>query len=200
MFNTYDLQLSQRIAAAKDEAELAALDEESRTRSPDFHEYKKAIFDSRRAQLMNEGNAAKMGEAAKEYRTNLQGHTDQLAVAGQDKARRGLAQAMSGINTAANRRGLLYSGLRQGANAQAQGQYASGLSDARAQANEQGQQRAQALEDRTVDRGLEAQRSAMGHANRDYDTALRNRERDQAFRGSIFNSVGSVAGGLLARR
>ena len=160
----------------------------------------KQLVEARRAQLLNEQNTAKMQEAAKEYRTNIQGKTDELATPGTDMARRNLAQTMSGVNAQANRRGLLYSGLRQSANAQAQGQYASGVSDARTRATEMGQQRASALEGKTIQSGFERQQGAMGAANDEYNDSLQRRQSSQALTGSIFNSAGSVAGGLLARR
>lgn len=85
-----------------------------------------------------------------------------------DKSNQGLAQTQKAITNNANSRGLLYSGLRQGAMASASGQAASELAGKQSDINENVQQQIQqmnqqALQSQLGSENVKNQRNALAY-------------------------------------
>jgi hypothetical protein len=105
------------------------------------------------------------------------------------QGRRDLASTMSQIDKGASSRGLLYSGLRQGAQAQAAGQNQMQQAQARGNIASAYQQRGQDL--RSTAMGAQLNRKQFA-ANQAYQ----NQQRQMQNQASQFNAVGQIGAGL----
>lgn len=135
----------------------------------------------------------KIVQTATDYRTNLGRTQAGLMDVQTDKARRGLAENIAGVRQAANRRGMLYSGLRSGAESEAAGKYASGLSAQRAKIGEETEAKANKLEDLAIEAALQEQQARGKLSDIDYKRALEQRKA----RNDMMGAVGGAAGGLI---
>lgn len=114
-----------------------------------------------------------------------------------DQARMGLARDLAGARSAASSRGLLYSGLRRGAEADLRGQAGGQMAQYRqnvnqSQADKLGQFQGQQAERGMARYGLDAQRNLGA-----YQDALQQRGQKRAQGAAIGGGLGSLAGALL---
>lgn len=138
------------------------------------------------------------GEAQK-YQTALPFEQQKQGEEAGDIGRKNLAATNAQIDKNTNGRGLLYSGVNQGAKNQAAGQYASGLMNSQAQINQQTNATSQALNNRAIQAGLQSQQAQAGQAAADYNVNEQTNKNNQALIGGAIGSVGKLAGAGLAK-
>lgn len=145
-----------------------------------------------------------LSNQAKSYRANLPGTQNALANQSADVGKRNLAQNIAQTRSNASSRGLLNSGLRQGAEAGNYGSYLSGQSQARSGINQETEQNAQGMENNAISAGekLQQQRQAMedaiyGRQQEQYQNALQQQQQRTGLLGGIGKSLGGMAGGAL---
>lgn len=134
---------------------------------------------------------------AGEFRNNIPGMAEEQTAHAADTGRRELAANLAGNKEGASRRGLLYSGLKQGADLDAHSAYAAGLASKRASINADLEDKATQMEDAAIGGAFDDQKTQQSA----YDQAFqqrqaRNASRNQAI-GQLGGGLGSLAGGLL---
>lgn len=157
----------------------------------------------------NDANAAgeraaaahtKQSELAEDYRQNLPGYKEAAFGYAADESRQNLAKQMAGIKSSANSRGLLYSGLKSGAENSALSQHMGGLSQSRYDINSQFDDQANEMENKSILSGFQNLATARGAADADYQLALQQRaERDKGI-GSLLGAGGSIIGGQMGKQ
>lgn len=195
----------QQVMQAQDEGTLGSILNFSRTGSQDAsNERLRALINQRLAEVRAQQEQKKMQEQltaqAKDYRANLKGTQERQFASVADPMRQQLAQQMSGIRGQANKRGLLYSGQRAGAESQAQGQAAQQLSGQRAQINEATQNVANTMEQQAVQSGLQTAQQRQKEINDAYNQALKQKQGESAVTGALGGAIGQGLGSYLGGR
>lgn len=109
-------------------------------------------------------------------------------------ARRELAGNLAGIKQSANSRGLLYSGLREGAEADTRGGYAAALAQRRSQLNQEMDDQATDMEQTALAGAYDDQAAGQRGLDDKFNARQeRNAARDRLI-GSIAAGVGKAAG------
>ncbi len=156
------------------------------------------LIEKKRAELavkqQRDDLRAKMTGQAADYRKNIKNTQESQFGQVADTSKRGLAQKMAGIDSSANSRGLLYSGLNQGAHAAAAAQNAGQLSNARTEINTNTENTANDMENRARNMGLDDVNQASKEWDNTYNQAMNNRAQGAAAMGAIGGAVGQVAG------
>jgi DNA repair exonuclease SbcCD ATPase subunit len=111
--------------------------------------------------------------------------------------RRKLAEEMSGIKRGAQRRGLLYSGMKQGAEAGAQAGSAARLAQARVDINRNVGSMVQDAKNKVIQGGLDLQAGQQAMEDAIYSQALANYQSKVGAGSAIGGGLGMVAGALL---
>lgn len=111
--------------------------------------------------------------------------------------RRKLAEEMSGIKRGAQRRGLLYSGMRQGAEAGAQAGSASRLAQARVDINRNVGNMVQDAKNKVIQGGLDLQAGQQAMEDAIYSQALSNYQSKVGAGSAIGGGLGMAAGALF---
>ena len=114
-----------------------------------------------------------------------------------DSARRGLAHDLAGVRSSANSRGLLYSGLRQGAEQNMRGQAAGQMANYRAQVNNATADKIDGYSNQQAQRGVAKYGMDNAQNISTYQDALGQRGQRQKQAGQIGGALG-MAGGMLA--
>jgi len=142
--------------------------------------------------------AKQQQDYAKQFRANIGGYEQQAFNPIEQQAKVGLARQMGQIKTSANRRGLLYSGLRQGAEADAQSQTAQALQNKRAEINQSFGGAADQFDQQALKAGLDIQAGQQAIQDILYNRALANYQGRNAAIGSGLGAIGTIGGKLLA--
>lgn len=142
----------------------------------------------------------RLGEQAQDYRSKLPEYKSNAFNAAQDSGRQDLAQQMAGIDSASNRRGLLYSGLNQGAKQGAASKYASDMSQKQYDIGQEQEGIATGMENDAIGAGFQNLAIQRGGADTAYQAALAQRQSQNAMYGNLFGALGSVGGAALANR
>lgn len=126
-----------------------------------------------------------LNQQATDYRKNIPGLQEEMMNPQMDSAKRQLAENIHGVKTAANQRGLLYSGIRQGQESNARGVASSAMAGARANANAQTQAQADAYDKIAAEGNIANQEKIMSEAkqkqadsNNNYALALQARQQN----------------------
>ena len=137
---------------------------------------------------------------AKSFRKQLPQLEKEQQASASDAARRDLASKMSGIKEGANARGLLYSGLRQGAESAAAQESASNLAAQKAAINARLQGQAKALDEAALSGqiGIQGLQSQQADINLQ-DELARRQARTQGLAG-LFGAGGQLGGAALGSR
>lgn len=143
-------------------------------------------------------NQSALTQNAQDYYKNIPQTEEAQFGALQDNGRRQLAGQLQQTNSGANRRGLLYSGLNQGAQQSAVGQYAANLSQGRQQINAQTEQNAYGLQNQAVQSGLALQKQNQGAQDSLYQRALQRRQMSNDQKGQILGGLGYALGGAAS--
>lgn len=133
---------------------------------------------------------------AKDFRAGLPQYQENQFNAAADASRRQLAGDISGVRKSANQRGMLYSGLRQGAEAAAGGNAAAALAKRRVAINQESGERADALDNQALQSGMAVQQLEQKRLDTAYERALDRQKQKQAGLGSIAGGFGGIMGGL----
>jgi hypothetical protein len=204
------------IMGAGDEGSLARLEQFVGTGEQGVdNNYARQVIQQRRSQMAAQKQAqeemersnqlrGQLTKQAQDYRAALPGLQNQMMDSASDDARRGLSSQMTGIKKAANQRGLLYSGLRAGSEAQAAGEASSGLAQERARINEQTQGQADAYDRMAAQGNLAHQEMGLQDAQRKqkgqddaYQQAIARRRGDATAMQAGMQAAGQVGGAAL---
>lgn len=133
---------------------------------------------------------------ATDFRSNLGNYKEQQGTAAADNARRQLATELSGVKSRSNARGLLYSGLREGSEAQTRAKIGSGLNQRQAEMGQSADEQANALENRAIQSGLGVQNLAQQREDQIAKRKLAaEQQKNQGF-GQFAGGIGGVLGGM----
>ena len=135
----------------------------------------------------------KLSKEASDFRDKLPGYKNEAFNIQEDSAKLGLAKDLSDVRKDANSRGLLYSGIRQGAEADTLANFYADQSSERAKINQGAEDIARGMEEKALGVGLLGQQEQQALNDRAYDMALQQR----AARGSGVSKLMGVGGGLL---
>lgn len=136
-------------------------------------------------------------DQAKQFRSQLPQYTQTKFQREQDVGKKNLGSALQGSRQGFGQRGLLYSGLRSGAEAGARGDMASQLAARRRGLTLEGEQQASGIEEQALQTGqgladIRQQQSAMeGQIN------AARQQRKAGVLGNIGSSLGSLFGGAV---
>lgn len=139
-----------------------------------------------------------MSAQARNYNANLPGIQGGLEDQAADSGRRALAGNLTDVRRGASSRGLLYSGLRQGGEAGAYGNYLSGLSQARAGINEQTQGNASDMLEQAKNQGLNAQAARQSLNDAIYNRRQQGYQQAQGMNEQRTKSLSGLMGGLAS--
>lgn len=140
---------------------------------------------------------ARAAEQARQFRAESAGMAQQQGQQAEDKSRRGLAEQISGIKQGASQRGLLYSGLRSGAESNAASGAQSDLAAQRAQINQNLEDTAQGMEQGALQSGMQRYGNQLQESSDTYQQALQRMKDQQSQQSGILGAAGSVGGMLL---
>lgn len=153
-----------------------------------------------RQDALNKADALRKTQAnlTNTYRDRLSGTQAEMGNQAEEQSRRNLAQSMSGIDQAANQRGLLYSGLRAGSQAGARAQEAQNLSQQKANIYDQTNQQAEQLDTGAINAGYQQQTAQQKASDDAYQAALAKMQSGQGVTNALLNAGGAVAGKAIA--
>lgn len=139
---------------------------------------------------------AEQKEQAKQSRRNLPGYQQQFGAQSADTIGNQLQDKLGGIRQAASRRGLLYSGIRQGAEAGATGQALNDINRQQLEVNQNLENQANDLEKQSISGRLAGYESDVNNEMKAYQQRLQQAQQNQAMRSGIFGTL--AQGGLMA--
>lgn len=164
-----------------------------------FEDIRKTTGDAFSSAVKNGQNAPVDEQAvqAKKFRAQMGDMSQKQYQQAEDTSRRGLAESMSGIKQGASQRGLLYSGLRSGAEANAASGAQSDLAAQRAEINQNLENTAQGMEQGALQSGMQRYGTQLQQSSDTYQQALQKMKDQQAQQAGIMGAAGSVGGMLL---
>jgi hypothetical protein len=130
------------------------------------------------------------------YEANAQNLAGQQGVQAAENTRQGLASKMANIKSQSNRRGLLYSGIKQAGEAGAQQGAAGQLAGERTAINDKIRDQSEALQNQATQAGFAYQQAQQQAANQNYDNQVQQREARQKAVGGLLGAAGGVLGAL----
>lgn len=142
----------------------------------------------------------KQAKAAADFRANQKGMQEEQDRVSRMTARQELAQSLNQNRSAANSRGLLYSGLKQRADVGAEQGAVGQIAQDSAQNAATLEAQAQGLEDQAANTGIALQNARQGIADTEYSTALANRQARNEAIGGITSGLGQLGGAYIANR
>lgn len=165
----------------------------------------KDVADQRAAEANQASQAAEMEklsqaqlQRAGDFRKNLPSLAERQFGLAREQGLRGLADQIQGVRAGANRRGLLYSGLRQGAEGAARAGAAGELAQARAGINQNLENQAQQFEQQAVGAGLGDLGYKTDQATTAYKQALQNRQLKQQKIRAEGEQIGNIISGATS--
>ena len=136
---------------------------------------------------------------AKKFRSNLPGYKQKLGDQAETSSRRKLAETLSDVKSSFNRRGLLYSGIRQSGEVGAQADASNQLAQEKAQINDSLNQTADEYEAAALKSGLAVNDMEADYQSQLYSRALASMmSRNQGI-SSLLGAGGAVAGASIAK-
>lgn len=133
-------------------------------------------------------------QKAKELRQQMPALQKEQQAQVQNRGREDLARQMSGVRQNFGTRGLLYSGLRRGAESQAAGNVAAQGAQQIAQGNALLSGQLEQAEGNAIQTGLQEQELKQREADRAYEQALAARAQKSQGMASAAGGIGSLAG------
>jgi hypothetical protein len=133
----------------------------------------------------------------KNFEASIPGYQQQAYTAVEGDERRRLAEEMTGINRSMNRRGLLYSGMNEGAQRKAQSQSAGMLGQARQDINKSFQDQAEQMRDNAIGTGMGIQQNLQAASDMAYRQAVASMMQRRGAIGAIGGAVGTGVGMYL---
>lgn len=142
----------------------------------------------------------RMGKEAKDFRSNLGKFKNEKYGMVADAGREELANTTKGIRTAANQRGLLFSGMREGEEANARSRMASILAAQRAEINKEAEELATSKEQSVANVGLAGYDAAIKRADDAYSVMLQNEIQRRKGLAQIGEGVGYGFGAYYGKK
>jgi len=134
---------------------------------------------------------------AAQFEKDLPGMRSRMIGAAGDVERKGANENIQAVRKGASRRGLLYSGLRQGAEAGAVGQANSNIANKTTAINEDLARRQAELQDAAATSGLNVLGAKAGIAGQNFSSAMDKSAQRSKGLSSLMSGVGSVGGSAL---
>lgn len=142
----------------------------------------------------------KLAKEAQAFRDQLPQYKDESFRLQEDSAKKTLAKDLSNVRTAANSRGLLYSGLREGAEAGTIGDFYADQAGQKAKINQTAEDTARGMEEKALGMGMQMQQQAQQQQDKAYDMALQARAGRQSGMAGIMGGGGNFLGGILGKK
>lgn len=139
-------------------------------------------------------------KTAQDYRTNSENLKGQQGRQAGEGSRQNLAKSMTGINQNTNARGLLYSGVRQGAQQAAASDESARLAAQRSQINQQIEDQANQLDTSALNSAYSVQSMQQQMNDAAYKQALLNKQNEFSALGSAGKMFGSLVGSAAASK
>lgn len=139
-------------------------------------------------------NEAKLTKQATDFRASMPQKQQQYGKMAEDQSRQALAQQMHQIGQSANQRGLLYSGIKTGAESGAAAQNSGELANKKSQINQELEGQAQELENRAITGAMNAEKSQQETYNQAYQSALGRKSLGGKVMGNVAGGIGSALG------
>lgn len=133
---------------------------------------------------------------AQDFRTNLDSEKNATFRNVESASRDQLSGDISQINKNYNKRGLLYSGMREGAEAGAQANRAAGLAEAKTGINRSLEEQANEMEKQALMGGMDYWQGAKAIQ----DSAFNEAMQKMASRRAALGGLGSIAGSLIGAK
>lgn len=130
--------------------------------------------------------------AATDFRTKMPSVAEQQQNQLKENSRRSLASDLSGARGNFSQRGLLYSGLRRGAETDIASNAAAQNAAQRANVNQTLESQAQGLEQGAIGSGMQLQQQRQSAADADYEAKMAALQQRQ----SAISGLGGALGGL----
>ncbi len=137
----------------------------------------------------------KQTQLAQDYRANLPTTKQQMGDVAESSINNDTASGLKGVNQQASARGLLYSGIPLGQKANIIGSAGSDIANARASANQAGENEANRLDANATGQAYTASGLDQGAQTQAFNTALARQQSNLQASGSL----GDTTGRLLAR-
>lgn len=153
-----------------------------------YDEKRKAYFDALESQR------ARMADMSDKFRKEAPGIQAKGEAAIGDEERKAAKEGIQDIRKGASRRGLLYSGLRQGAEAGRIGESQSRIAGRAAELNDQIESTKQAFDAQAVQAGINQKAAQAGIAGQDYTSSLEKALEKRKALSGIGKSLGSMGG------
>lgn len=140
---------------------------------------------------------AQQVQQAQDFQNNLPGYQGSLYNQAEANARNSMAQKIADVRSAANSRGLLYSGLKQKEEAGVGGETAANLSRQRANINEQTNAMSNKMNESAIQSGLAMQKAQQEMADQNY--RMKKEQADQVNKASqgLLGGIGKMVGGIF---
>ncbi len=139
-------------------------------------------------------NTDKQASDARAYRERMGEMKQSQGVQAQENSRQGLSSKIADIRSGSNKRGLLYSGLRQGAEAQAGTDAAGELAQQRAQINTQVEDQANQLDSQALGSAFATQKAQQDLNDSAYQDALQRKKQGMGIMSMVGSGIGAMAG------
>lgn len=136
----------------------------------------------------------KQAKQAQDYRENMSNMKEEQGVQSQENARQTLANRLANIRAGSNSRGLLYSGLRQGAESQAGTDTAGQVAQERAQINNSVEDQANQLDSTALNSAFQTQGLQQQLNDSAYQDALQRRKQGISLLGTVGGALGGMVG------
>jgi hypothetical protein len=142
----------------------------------------------------------KQVERAKSFRSGMEGMRQEQQQQAEEQSRRGLAKDIAGNTQNYNARGLLFSGLKQGGEIDAQTESAASLAKAKTDINQNLENQAQALDADAL--GAASNVAQLNNQNLAMQQQINLQQQQSRNSGlkMLFGAGGQIAGGYLGGR
>lgn len=134
----------------------------------------------------------------KEFQEKAPQMQERMQSQAESEAKRGLAENLAGVKQGASRRGLLYSGIRQGAEGALRAQSAGQLAQQKADINTSIQNQIDQMRSGAAGAGFQAYQGAVQQAQNDYNMAMQKYKQKQGQLSAIGGALGMGAGLALS--
>lgn len=131
---------------------------------------------------------------AQNYRSGASNLKQEQGVQSEENTRQDLAQKLADVRSGANRRGLLYSGLRQGAERGAGSDAASTMASSRMNINNAVDDQANALDSQALNSAFQVQQMQQDLNDTAYQDALTRRKQSMGIMSMLGAGLGGIAG------
>lgn len=141
----------------------------------------------------------RQAEQARDFRTNIEGYKSNAFNQVAKLEKEALGKRMHDVRLDAKRRGLMFSGIRQGNEAKAQSDSSAQLAQSRFDINDLAEQEAQGLEADAIDSGVQQQKMVSQINDSIYNQAIKNMLNRRAGLSSLAGAGGTLVGTAAAR-